>query len=50
MFLCYRCYGNKFKEDKWDEFSCNSEVRDKCEDCGLVGIFVRDIGKIKEEI
>lgn len=46
MFLCYQCYSKKFNDDKWETFFCDTEVKETCENCHLVGIFVRDI---KEE-
>lgn len=48
MFLCYKCYSLKYKEDHWEDFKCNTEVRNKCEECGLIGLFVRDILQQKE--
>lgn len=47
MMLCYRCYAAKFKEDKWETFDCNTETREKCENCGLSGIFVRQVSDLK---
>jgi hypothetical protein len=45
-YLCYRCYMERFNNDKWDTFQCNTEVRENCEVCRLHGIYVREI---KEE-
>ena len=46
MMLCYGCYIKRNKEDKWDTFDYDINERRKCEDCDLVGRFVREI---KEE-
>lgn len=46
MFLCYKCYSRHTKEDKWDDFHCDPELKKTCEDCGLYGVYVREI---KEE-
>lgn len=47
-YLCYKCYSSLCKEDNWEKFPCNTQERKTCENCGLTGIYVRDIKK--EEI
>jgi hypothetical protein len=43
MLLCYKCYMRRFNNDKWETFDCDSEVKETCEDCGLQGIYVREV-------
>jgi hypothetical protein len=31
------------KEDCWEQFPFKEELRNKCESCGLMGLFVREI-------
>ena len=49
MILCYNCFielgGNPLD---WDGIPCDNTKQEKCERCGLVGIYVRFI-PIKKE-
>jgi len=50
MILCYNCF-IKLGGDPldWDGIPCDDTKQEKCERCGLVGIYVRGVPTKKED-